>query len=364
MNNRRQATNDDLFWGTKVIRRRVDPITFAFQEDVVGIPRIEETSFETTDFAVSQKGMLRLKHTVRGSSEKNGSSTLTSPKKRSNVRNGRKPSTPAADPQRRSVSMPLVNSSSSAKKKSSRSKSPKGRGASNGSSATKSKQSRLKKAPTAKKQSKTSSDSTLGSFLQRNTAQQFFQQEAKRVLGGGGGLYDNRSVGSGRSMATMSVTDRSIAERSKTEASLAQRAKQRRVAREERAKRRRASRERRAATAKLQEKQKVPSEGDIKEENEDEVENENQVAPQLSSKKPLTGILRKGSLEDSLNLEDAVVSREEKKLRFRDEHSEKYISKELTNSMYDELFWTAEELAEFRYEAFMEEAGLDVNDFD
>jgi hypothetical protein len=79
--------------------------------------------------------------------------------------------------------------------------------------------------------------------------------------------------------------------------------------------------------------------------------------------KELTSILRKESLEESLNLEDVVVVREKKNLRFRDGHSEKHISQELTHSMYDDLFWTSEELAEFRYEAFMEEAGLDINEF-
>ena len=64
----------------------------------------------------------------------------------------------------------------------------------------------------------------------------------------------------------------------------------------------------------------------------------------------------------SLNLEDigTVVT---KQLRFRDGDSERYISQELTNSMYDDLFWTSEELADFRYEAFLEEAGLDVNEY-
>ncbi|KAG7338386.1 hypothetical protein IV203_009249 [Nitzschia inconspicua] len=69
------------------------------------------------------------------------------------------------------------------------------------------------------------------------------------------------------------------------------------------------------------------------------------------------------NLDDSLDLEEAVVPTAEKSVRFRDQHSEKYISQELTYSMYDDLFWTSEELAEFRYEAFMEEAGLDINEF-
>lgn len=51
-----------------------------------------------------------------------------------------------------------------------------------------------------------------------------------------------------------------------------------------------------------------------------------------------------------------------KKLRFQDGHEIREIPYP-TASMYDDLFWDEDELAEFRYEAFMEEAGLDINDF-
>mmetsp|Transcript_3523 Transcript_3523/g.5617 ORF Transcript_3523/g.5617 Transcript_3523/m.5617 type:complete len:208 (-) Transcript_3523:980-1603(-) len=51
-----------------------------------------------------------------------------------------------------------------------------------------------------------------------------------------------------------------------------------------------------------------------------------------------------------------------KLVRFQDEVEENEISK-LRRSMLDDLFYASDELANFRYEAFMEEAGLDVNEF-
>lgn len=64
--------------------------------------------------------------------------------------------------------------------------------------------------------------------------------------------------------------------------------------------------------------------------------------------------------DQSLNAED--IGPVGKKLRFKDGHSERGIP-ELTDSMYDDLFYTSEEIANFRYEAFMVQAGLDMNDF-
>jgi hypothetical protein len=432
--NGRLESSDDLFWGTKVIRRQVDPVTFAFREDVVGIPRIEETSYETMDLAASQKRLLKMRQPDKRSDFSIAdavitlSPTISPEKERSDFHHGRRPSTPSADPQRRSVSMPAVNVSSP-KKKSSRSKSPKvNQSSKSGSSRTKSPvktkpSARPNKEPSVKRKGKTSSDTTLGAFLQRNTAQHMFQQEAKRVLGG---MFDSRSVGSGRSMASMSVSDRSLAERSKAEKALAQCAKQRKAARDRRSAAgglpdsidemsvsdfsrvsnlvggtgdeifngspckspnrgmvsvgsastlgpKSISSQRRSEKL-LENERKMKVEDVLQEEDrkEDESPVESVQEPKLdvaakksgsNEMKELTSILRKESLEESLNLEDVVVVREKKNLRFRDGHSEKHISQELTHSMYDDLFWTSEELAEFRYEAFMEEAGLDINEF-
>jgi hypothetical protein len=54
---------------------------------------------------------------------------------------------------------------------------------------------------------------------------------------------------------------------------------------------------------------------------------------------------------------------EKKGVRFADEVELNEISR-LRNSMLDDMFYASEDLANFRYEAFMEEAGLDIADFD
>jgi hypothetical protein len=64
--------------------------------------------------------------------------------------------------------------------------------------------------------------------------------------------------------------------------------------------------------------------------------------------------------ERSLSLDD--IGPVVKKLRFQEGHEVREIPYP-TASMYEDLFWDEDELAEFRYEAFMEEAGLDINDF-
>jgi hypothetical protein len=64
-----------------------------------------------------------------------------------------------------------------------------------------------------------------------------------------------------------------------------------------------------------------------------------------------------------IDIDDIGIDIEiEKKLRFTDGHQEFEIPYP-TNSMYDDLFWTEDELADFRYTAFLEEAGLDVDEY-
>ncbi|KAG7367458.1 hypothetical protein IV203_030129 [Nitzschia inconspicua] len=58
-----------------------------------------------------------------------------------------------------------------------------------------------------------------------------------------------------------------------------------------------------------------------------------------------------------------ALSKIDRHVRFQDEVEENEISR-LRQSMIAELFYASEDLAEFRYEAFMEEAGLDIADFD
>jgi hypothetical protein len=64
--------------------------------------------------------------------------------------------------------------------------------------------------------------------------------------------------------------------------------------------------------------------------------------------------------EKSLELNDAFSM--EKKLRFKEGHSVFEIPR-LNDSMYDDCFYTDDELADFRYAAFLEEAGLDLEEY-
>jgi hypothetical protein len=448
----RFSFESDMFWGTKVTRRYVDPITYFEKQDVVPYPRIEDASYETTNFACSQPRFpVRPFVGSRKRRDKNsGSSDNTSRNAKDNrndfgngisVGSPRRTSKPSTQQQRRSTSLPTNQNSSPSKRTS---KSP-----------ARNKQSRSKKAPTAKPKPKTSSDTSLGAFLHRNTVQKIIREEAAKYLMGKDSGVDNRSIGS-KSMASMSVSDRSHAERSKAEESLARQAKERRA----KAKRVAAAfvgssdslpREHHSlAMASIDEMSitdfsgqmsttktpttsptKSPKKGSLggflsqqaaidesangekrqydaadaasvasastlgsksisarsKAEQsgpekilrqrknfamgetlteEDEEDDSHQDRMVQTNSRP--GCLQEktdgaASLDDSLDLKDAVVLRAEKNLRFQDGHSEKYISLELTPSMYDDLFYTSVELAEFRYEAFMEEAGLDINEF-
>jgi hypothetical protein len=440
----------DLFWGIKVTRCYVDRITFAEKRDVVGYPRIEDSSCETTDFAFSQPRIPLLPTPPNhGDRQQKGKTSTTSGSKKngSTSSNGsRKSTTPSPQPQRRSVSLPGNQRASRSRQTS---KSP-----------ARPSSSRTKKSPTPNQKPKTSSDTKLGAFLHRNTVEQIIKQEAAKVLMGKTAGLDHKSIGSCRSMASMSVSDRSYAERSKAEESLARQAKERRTAKSRKkvagklngplyqvghgmaitsinemsitdfsghlctskstptnpspvkSSKKNASldgflskqdaiaestndgkkHDRNAADAasivsastlgsksvsarskaeqsgseKKMRRRKKFAMGETLTEEDDEDTDENDQRVNSSG---INGFVQekteKGniSLDDSLDLKDAVVPRVEKNLRFRDGHSEKYISQEITHSMYDDLFYTSEELAEFRYEAFMEEAGLDINEF-
>jgi hypothetical protein len=61
--------------------------------------------------------------------------------------------------------------------------------------------------------------------------------------------------------------------------------------------------------------------------------------------------------------EKKILTKIGRSVRFQDEIEENEISR-LRQSMIAELFYASEDLAEFRYEAFMEDAGLDIADFD
>jgi hypothetical protein len=66
--------------------------------------------------------------------------------------------------------------------------------------------------------------------------------------------------------------------------------------------------------------------------------------------------------DDETSLTMAEIGPGEKHLRFQGGHQAFEIPK-LTNSMFDDMFYASDELADFRYEAFLEEAGLDLNDY-
>lgn len=65
---------------------------------------------------------------------------------------------------------------------------------------------------------------------------------------------------------------------------------------------------------------------------------------------------------ESITMEEVVAIVIQKKLWFKDGHEEFEIPYP-TNSMYDDLFWTEDELGDFRYAAFLEDAGLDVDEY-
>lgn len=67
-------------------------------------------------------------------------------------------------------------------------------------------------------------------------------------------------------------------------------------------------------------------------------------------------------LQTSLRFEEEEKSKA-KGVRFADENELNEISR-LRNSVVAEMFWASDDLANFRYEAFMEEAGLDIEEFD
>ena len=70
------------------------------------------------------------------------------------------------------------------------------------------------------------------------------------------------------------------------------------------------------------------------------------------------------ALQPSLNRSEHKKEKKpvEKCLRFSDEVELNEISR-LRNSVIAEIFWASDEIANFRYEAFMEEAGLDIEEF-
>jgi hypothetical protein len=70
------------------------------------------------------------------------------------------------------------------------------------------------------------------------------------------------------------------------------------------------------------------------------------------------------ALQTSISkIDSAEEAKGVKSVRFSDENELNEVSR-MRNSVIAEIFWASDDLANFRYEAFMEEAGLDIEDFD
>lgn len=201
-------------------------------------------------------------------------------------------------------------------------------------------QTKTRKTATSSK--KGGGGNSLGAFFQKSSVQT--KQDS-----------DNMSVGS-RSIASRSVADLSVAERSKTEEKLYRRAK---------------SKQRSGRKLAIEEKGETIKEEETKEEAKPEPPPPPPPAPVPTPMAKAKSCLKKRSAypteedekdddEKSLTLED--VERIEKKFQIKEGH-EMFEIERITNSMYDDLFYGSEELADFRYEAFLEEAGLDVDEY-
>lgn len=69
------------------------------------------------------------------------------------------------------------------------------------------------------------------------------------------------------------------------------------------------------------------------------------------------------ALQTSISRIEVNEDKKVKAVRFADENELNEISR-MRNSVIAEIFWASDEIANFRYEAFMEEAGLDLAEFD
>lgn len=199
---------------------------------------------------------------------------------------------------------------------------------------------------------------SLGAFFQKSSIGQLEQD------------MDNASLGS-KSMNSRSIADRSNAERSKSEDKLSRRSKNRRKRRNSGSKQSRNSKE---SPKEIQDEQKGGTDlgsvgvSSINEFNPDRwnegTKEKHEISDAMDKMDVGNDIIAEGKDEDekSLTLEEVGLPLAEKKVRFIEGVELREIPY-LTNSMYDDLFWGSEELADFRYEAFLEEAGLEVDDY-
>ena len=328
--------------GQRVTRRLVDPIKFTCSVDLDFSPRIEECWYETTCLSLSQPRFLGVDGAQRKKS--NGGLPRNSDRMVAEKDSAWNPNF-----------MPTFGEEDSASKKQQAADRNSGKGAS------------------------------LGSFFQKSAA--------KAPLDA---MNDNHSISS-RSMNSRSVSDRSNAERSKSEKKLAEKAKK---VRSEESVAMHSIDEMSAADFSVdrgadQRKQgkgggggklgNFLSKGTIEEEVQP-VSGDTQSVVSGTSMGSLSISKRRGAErskaekgfsgkskpksskrakddddENSITMEEAVV-KGEKKFRFG-EYNEVFEVSYLPESVLDDLFWSSDELAEFRYEAFLEEAGLDMDEY-
>jgi hypothetical protein len=194
---------------------------------------------------------------------------------------------------------------------------------------------------TEQQPAKKGGSNSLGAFFQKSSAVQTKQDP------------DNMSVGS-RSIASRSVADLSIAERSKTEDKLKRKAKSKKQ-----------------KSARMHKNEPHHHREEMNDIMEDADDKSNAVSEPPAHKthqgKPKSCLPKKFKYavdddnddDKSLTLDDVKI---ERTLRFGEGHEE-FVIDRITNSMYDDLFYGSEELADFRYEAFLEDAGLDADEY-
>jgi hypothetical protein len=286
----------------KVMQKVVDPITFSCTATVEYLPRLEECSYETTGPAhVEPRFGSVYQRTTRNGID---APSWTPPSSRTPVLKQRK-------------KLVLATSSNF------------NNGDGDGKTAS------------------------LGAFFQKSSNEKLEELE-------------NMSLGS-KSMNSRSIADLSTAERSKTEDKLKRKAKERK------GQTRRGSKKNAMQNNNAMQTDMESIMEDSAASFDYEVKSVSAHEPSKSQRKPKSNMRKpQGKLgqfleteededERSLNLEEAVEPRN-KKLRFKDGHEEFEVAR-ITDSMYDDLFYTSEELADFRYEAFLVEAGLDVEEY-
>lgn len=304
----------------RVTRKVVDPITFLTTANIESFPRNEECAYETTgSVLVEPRFGEKFVQTRSGVSDGQDSSW-----------------TPI------NANVPTMRS----KKKFSQY-----------SGTPKSKKNSLK--DTLKGRS-----ASLGAFFQKSSIGQLEQD------------MDNASLGS-KSMNSRSIADRSNAERSKSEDKLKRRNRRKRRSSGSKESRnsRNSSIPSKESPKEIQDEQKggtdlgsVGVSSSIDEFNPDRwnegTKENHEISDTMDKMDANHSIIVDGKDEDekSLTLEEVGLPVIEKKVRFMEGVGVREIPYP-TNSMYDDLFWGSEELADFRYEAFLEEAGLEVDNY-